>query len=92
MTLFPERLWVANDSIQLYKDSSSGSTGGLEIFFQDKWAFGRWPQHWSDLGRQSNMTFLDFFPVVMAISVWDPLLANKRILFHIDIPSYIHIC
>ena len=30
------------------------------------------------------MTFLEFFPVVVAISVWGPLLANKKIFFHID--------
>ena len=49
VTLFPERLWVANDSIQLYTDIACGPTGGFGIFFQDKWAFGWWPQHWSDL-------------------------------------------
>ena len=54
------------------------------IFFQEKWAFGRWPQHLSDLGRLSDMTFLELFPVVVAISVRDPLLPNNRILFHID--------
>ena len=34
VTLFPERLWVANDSIQFNTDSSGGSAGGLEIFFR----------------------------------------------------------
>ena len=91
VTLFPERLWVANDSIQFYTDSSVGSAGGFRIFFQDKWAFGKWPQHWSDLGRLSDMTFLEFFPVVVAISVWGSLLANKRIFFHIDNQAVVQI-
>ena len=60
-------------------------------FFQDKWAFGKWPQHWSDLGRLSDMTFLEFFPVVVAISVWGSLLANKRIFFHIDNQAVVQI-
>ena len=47
------------------------------IFYQDKWTFRRWPHHWSDLGRLSDMTILELFPVVVAISVWGPLLANK---------------
>ena len=63
----------------------------LGYFFQDKWAFGRWPQHLSDLGRLSDMTFLELFPVVIAISVRDPLLANNRILFHIDIQAVMQI-
>ena len=65
--------------------------GGFETFYQDKWAFGRWHQHWSDLGRLSDMTFLELFPVVVAISVWGPLLANKRILFHIDNQAVVQI-
>ena len=34
VTLFPERLWVANDSIQFYTDSSGSSAGGFGIFFR----------------------------------------------------------
>ena len=37
------------------------------------------------------MTFLELFPVVVAISVWGTLLANKRILFHIDNQAVIQI-
>ena len=45
----------------------------------------------SDLGRLSDMTFLEFFPVVVAISVWGSLLANKRIFFHIDNQAVVQI-
>ena len=37
------------------------------------------------------MTFLEFFPVVVAISVWGSLLANKRIFFHIDNQAVVQI-
>lgn len=30
------------------------------------------------------MSFLELFPVYVAISLWHPKLYNKRILFHID--------
>ena len=52
---------------------------------------GRWPQHWAALGRLQDLTFLEMFPVVTALAVWGPLLANKRILFHIDNQSVVHI-
>ena len=37
------------------------------------------------------MTFLELFPVVVAISVWGPLLANKKILFHNDNQAVVQI-
>ena len=37
------------------------------------------------------MTFLELFPVLVAISVWGPLLANRRILFHIDNQAVVRI-
>ena len=43
ITLFPERLWVSNDTFQFFTDSAGGRSGGFGIFFHNKWAFGKWP-------------------------------------------------
>jgi hypothetical protein len=32
----------------------------------------------------SDITFLELFPVVIAVNIWGDLLRNKKILFHID--------
>lgn len=34
ITLFPSRLWVSNDTIQLFTDSAGGRSGGFGIFSQ----------------------------------------------------------
>ena len=60
-------------------------------YFSGEMGFGRWPKHWSDLGRLGDLTYLELFPLVVAISVWGPLLANKRILLHIDNQAVLHI-
>lgn len=91
ITLFPHRLWCANETINFYTDSAGGKFGGFGIFFEGKWAFGRWPKQWDTLGRFQDLTFLEMFPVVAALTVWGPLLANKRILFHIDNQAVVHI-
>lgn len=91
ITLFPHRLWCANESINLYTDSAGGESGGFGIFFDGKWAFGRWPHHWAALGRLRDLTFLEMFPVVTALTTWGPSLANRRILFHIDNQAVVHI-
>lgn len=43
-----------------------------------------WPHSWgvSDIVR--DMTFLELFPVYVAILLWSHRLANERILFHVD--------
>lgn len=91
ITLFPSRLWVSNDTIQFFTDSAGGRSGGFGIFFHNKWAFGRWPHQWVKLGRLQDMTYLELFPVVVALHVWGPLLANKKILFHIDNQAVVYI-
>lgn len=37
------------------------------------------------------MTFLELFPVYVALLLWPQSLANKRILFHIDNMAVVHI-
>jgi hypothetical protein len=62
ITLFLERSWVEYDTLQFFfTDSSGGPSGGFGIFFQNKWAFGRWPTSWTDMDRLSDMTFLELF-------------------------------
>jgi hypothetical protein len=91
VTLFQERSWVANDTLQFFTDSSGGPSGGFGIFFQNRWAFGRWPQHWAEMGRLRDMTFLELFPIATALSVWGQWLVNKKILFHVDNQAVVQI-
>ena len=63
----------------------------LNIYTFYKWAFGKWPKHWLDSGRLRDMTYLELFPVVVAILVWGQSLANLRILFYIDNQAVLHV-
>ena len=67
ITRFPERLWVSNDTLQFITDSAGGRSGGLSIYFHNKWAFGKWPKHWLDSGRLRDMTYLALFAIVVAV-------------------------
>ena len=91
ITLFPERLWVSSDTLQFFTDSAGGRSGGFGIFFHNTCAFGKWPKHWLDSGRLRDMTYLELFPVVVAILVWGQSLANLRILFYIDNQAMVHV-
>jgi hypothetical protein len=43
-----------------------------------------WPNEWAENGTRADITFLELFPVVVAISIWGLHLRNKKLTFNID--------
>ena len=84
VTLMPPRLWTSAEQLELYTDSAGGNDLGFGIYFGGKWAHGRWPTSWAACEILKDMTFLELFPVLVAVTIWGHLLANTKILFHID--------
>ncbi|CAG2246210.1 unnamed protein product [Mytilus edulis] len=91
LTLMPDRLWTSNEALEFYTDSAGGSTLGFGIYFKGRWAHGLWPRTWHKRGLLSNITFLELFPVMVAIILWGSELRNKKVLFHIDNEGAVHI-
>jgi hypothetical protein len=83
-TVILDRFWSYNDHLQLFSDSAGGNEKGFGVYFNGKWAQASWPQSWIQTGIMTDITFLELFPVVVAVSIWGSHLANKRILFRID--------
>ena len=44
------------------------------------WCFGEWPAAW----KQLHITILEFFPIVLALEIWGPLMHDKCIVFFSD--------
>ncbi|XP_062599327.1 uncharacterized protein LOC134260800 [Saccostrea cucullata] len=82
---------VDSHTVQLFTDSAGGERGGFGIYFGGKWAGGQWPQHWGSVGILRDMTFLELFPVLVALTLYNKDLQNTRLLFHIDNMSVVHI-
>jgi hypothetical protein len=57
---------------------------GFGIYFQGKWAQICWPKLWEEMGILKDITFLELFPVVVALCIWEEQLKNKNIIFNID--------
>jgi hypothetical protein len=47
----------AEPTICLFTDSAGGRDKGFGIYFQGKWAQGRWPKEWADNGILADITF-----------------------------------
>ena len=91
VTLISDPSWFSNTELHLYTDSAGGPSGGFGIYFAGHWSQGTWPASWVEEGLVSDMTFLEFFPVVAAIVTWAEYFRNKNILFHIDNQAVIYI-
>jgi hypothetical protein len=59
--------WTSNETIQLFTNSAGGQYRDFDIYFQGKWAQHCWPKEWAENGMLSDITFLELFPVVVAI-------------------------
>ena len=65
-------------SIDLYTDASG--TLGYGAVLGPQWLFGRW----NDVCRGQSIRLLEFYPIVLAVSVWADSLSNKCISSHSD--------
>lgn len=88
---FPESVWSSNDTLQLWTDSSGSEKCGGAAYFNGAWLFFPWPREWVDLGLLRDMTFLEFIPILLAISVWGKKLQNKRIKLYVDNQSLVEV-
>ena len=69
---------VTSESLQLYTDAAASL--GYGACFQTKWFFGRFPNEWSKL----NITFLELYPIVIALELRGHLWKNHSVVFYTD--------
>ncbi|XP_041347370.1 uncharacterized protein LOC121367333 [Gigantopelta aegis] len=84
VTVMPDLFWTSSDSLEFFTDSAGGREKGFGVYFRGHWAYGSWPTEWWKMGLLRNITFLELFPVVVAVTIWGNRLQNKKLLFHID--------
>ncbi|XP_045172644.2 uncharacterized protein LOC123534449 [Mercenaria mercenaria] len=69
---------LSSDSLCLYTDAS-GSKGFGAIYKRD-WFFGAFPESW----HKANITFLELYPIVIAVILWGHLWKNHTLVFNTD--------
>lgn len=91
ISVFNDRFWVSNSHLELFTDSSGKIGHGFGIYFAGKWAYERWPALWINAGLLSDITLLEFFPILVSVLTWGNLLSNKKVLFRSDNEAVVHI-
>ena len=77
-------LWTDNASLELYTDSAGGKGRGFGIYYQGQWTNELWADPWLETPLRRNISFLELFPIVVALCLWGNSFANKNVIFHID--------
>lgn len=63
--------------------NASGSVG-FGIYFGGHWCTEEWLQDWCGSEISRDLTFLEFFPVLVSVQLWGGSLANRMVHFWID--------
>ena len=69
--------WLSSDCIRLYSDASGL---GFAAIYGKRWVQGEFSPAWKDV----NIAVKELLPIVLAVELWGPLVANSRILFMCD--------
>ena len=76
---------VHSSVLHLYTDAAA--TKGYSCIFRNMWFVGKWPLEW----KSYNVTLLEFYPIVVALFIFAKDLQNRRIIFHTDNQSLVHV-
>lgn len=75
--------------LQVHSDAAGGH--GFGLYFRGRWCSEHWPANWvmSDVIR--DLTFLELFPLVVAVHIWAEHFKNATICFWCDNQAVVHI-
>ena len=77
-SFFLSDVWETSQSLQLYTDAAG--LIGFGAVFDRHWLHVNWPNHW----KSYNIALLELFPIVIAVHIWGPIMADKRIIVFSD--------
>lgn len=77
-SMFLNDRFLSSDTLALYTDSAQSL--GYGAVYGKQWLYGEFPTDW----KQFNITFLELYPIVLAVNIWGSLWRNHSILFFTD--------
>jgi len=84
-SFFVDDQFTTDSTLNLYTDAA-GSLGYGAVYGTE-WLYGAWPQAL----HSTNITILEFYPIVLAFHIWGKEWANQSILLHTDNLALVHI-
>lgn len=81
---FGDNIWVTNEQLNLYTDSTGNAELGCGVYYKGHWAYLAWPKEWKGTEIMRDMTFLELVPILLALYIFRHEFSNRQIMFHTD--------
>ena len=87
VSAFRDQAWQDNDTLELFTDAAASI--GFGGYFDGHWFQGEWTPELRAISP--SIAYCEFYPLVIAVYCWGPRLANRKVRFHTDNESVVHI-
>ena len=89
ISVFRDQIWLSNEDLELFTDAAASI--GMGIYMGGKWAQAKWGTHFPNETANNNITFLEYFPILVALHIFGDKIKNKKVLFHCDNAAVVEI-
>ena len=77
-SMFLNEKFLTSDTFKLFIDSAKSL--GFGAVYGSYWLYGTFPPEWNTF----NISFLELYPIALAVHIWAPRWKNHSILFYTD--------
>ena len=88
VSVFRDLEWLTNEDMAFFTDAAASI--GMGIYLNGKWAQAKWGTHFPNK-IAGNITFLEYFPILVALHIFGDKVKNKKVLFHCDNAAVVEI-
>jgi hypothetical protein len=73
-SVFRDQKWLSNEDMELFTDAAASI--GMGIYMSGKWAQAKWGTHFPNETSSNNITFLEYFPILVALHIFSDKIKN----------------
>jgi hypothetical protein len=89
VSVFRDQVEITNGELEFFTDAAASI--GMGIYLKGKWAQAKWGDHFQAETEGNNITFLEYFPILVALHIFGEEVRNKKVLFHCDNAAVVEI-
>jgi hypothetical protein len=76
VSVFRNQVWLTNEDLAFYTDAAASI--GMGIYVNGEWAQAKWGDHFQPETESNNITFLEYFPILVALHIFGEVVKNKK--------------
>ena len=89
VSIFRDQVEVSNQDLEFFTDAAASI--GMGIYMNGKWTQAKWGDNFKEETKGNNITFLEYFPILVALHMFGNEIKNKKVMFHCDNAAVVEI-